>query len=46
MWGLTHRQGKPITSQAIGVLLRHHLYAGIVNVPEYGVVANAVTSSR
>jgi site-specific DNA recombinase len=36
-WGLTNRRGKPFTSQAIGVLLRNRLYAGIVDVPEYGV---------
>jgi DNA invertase Pin-like site-specific DNA recombinase len=35
--GLTNRRGKPLTSQAIGVLLRNQLYAGIVDVPEYGV---------
>jgi hypothetical protein len=38
-WGLTNRRGKPLTSQAIGVLLRNRLYAGIVDVPEYGVRA-------
>src|SRR5262249_31587245 len=36
-WGLTNRHGKPLTSQAIGMLLRNQLYAGIVDVPEYGV---------
>jgi DNA invertase Pin-like site-specific DNA recombinase len=36
-WGLTNRRGKPLTSQAIGMLLRKQLYAGIVDVPEYGV---------
>jgi site-specific DNA recombinase len=36
-WGLTNRRGRPITSQAIGMLLRNQLYAGIVDVPEYGV---------
>ena len=36
-WGLTNRRGRPLTSQAIGVLLRNQLYAGIVHVPEYGV---------
>ena len=36
-WGLTNRRGKPLASQAIGVLLRNQLYAGIVDVPEYGV---------
>jgi site-specific DNA recombinase len=37
IWGLTNRRGRPLTSQAIGVLLRNQLYAGIVDVPEYGV---------
>ena len=36
-WGLTNRRGCPLTSQAIGVLLRKRLYAGIVDVTEYGV---------
>ena len=36
-WGLTNRRGKQLTSQAIGMLLRNRLYAGIVDVPEYGV---------
>ena len=36
-WGLTNRRGNPLTSQAIGVLLRNRLYAGIIDVPEYGV---------
>ena len=36
-WGLTNRRGRPLTSQAIGVLLRNQLYAGIVDVIEYGV---------
>ena len=36
-WGLTNRRGKPLTSQAIGVPLRNQIYAGIVDVPEYGV---------
>jgi hypothetical protein len=35
--GLTNRRGRPLTSQAIGMLLRNQLYAGIVDVPEYGV---------
>src|SRR5919108_2062511 len=38
-WGLTNRRRKPLTSQAIGMLLRNQLYAGIVDVPEYGVRA-------
>ena len=45
-WGLTNRRGRPMTSQAIGMLLRNQLYAGIVDVPEYGVAANEATSSR
>ena len=36
-WGLTNRRGRPLTLQAIGMLLRNQLYAGIVDVPEYGV---------
>ena len=36
-WGLTNRRGRPLTAQAIGVLLRNRLYAGIVDVTEYGV---------
>jgi hypothetical protein len=36
-WGLTNRRGRPLTSQAIGMLLRNQLYAGIVDVAEYGV---------
>ena len=36
-WGLTNRRGRPLTSQAIGVLLRNQLYAGIVDVTDYGV---------
>lgn len=38
-WGVTNRRGRPLTSQAIGMLLRNRLYAGIVDVPEYGVRA-------
>ena len=38
-WGLTNRRGKPLTSQAIAMLLLNQLYAGIVDVPEYGVCA-------
>jgi site-specific DNA recombinase len=38
-WGLTNRRGRPLTSQAIGMLRRNRLYAGIVDVPEYGVRA-------
>ena len=38
-WGLTDRRGRPLSSQAIGMLLRNRLYAGIVDVPDYGVRA-------
>jgi hypothetical protein len=38
-WGLTNRRDRPLTSQAIGVLLKNQLYAGIVDVPAYGVRA-------
>ena len=38
-WGLTNRRNRTLTSQAIGTLLRNRLYAGIVDVPEYGVRA-------
>jgi hypothetical protein len=36
-WGLTNRRGKPLTAQAIGMLLRNQVYCSIVDVPEYGV---------
>ena len=35
--GLRNRRGQPLGSQAIGVLLRNQLYAGVITVPEYGV---------
>ena len=38
-WGLTNRRVKPLTSQAIGMLLRNRLHAGIVDVPEHDVRA-------
>ena len=38
-WGLTNRRSRPLTSQAIGTLLSNQLYAGIVDVSEYGVRA-------
>ena len=43
-WGLTDRRGRPLTSQAIGVLVRNQLYAGIVDVPEYVFEADAPTA--
>ena len=36
-WGLTNRRGQPLSSQAIGMLLRNRLYVGIIDVPESGV---------
>jgi site-specific DNA recombinase len=36
-WGLRNRRGQPLSSQAIGMLLRNQLYSGIVDVAEYGV---------
>ena len=44
--GLTNRRGKPLTSQAIGMLLRNPLYAGIVDVPDTAFALSAATSSR
>src|SRR5690606_37739835 len=38
MWGPINRRGKPLTSQAIGMLLRNQLYAGIVDVPSTAFV--------
>jgi hypothetical protein len=35
--GVTNRRGRPLTSQAIGMLLRNQLYVGIVYVTQYGV---------
>jgi hypothetical protein len=45
-WGLTNRRGRPLTSPAIGVLLRDQLYAGIVDVTEYGVQRENAATSR
>ena len=36
-WGLTNRRGEPLTSQAIGMLLRNRLYIGLIDVPDFGV---------
>jgi DNA invertase Pin-like site-specific DNA recombinase len=35
--GLRNRRGQPLSSQAIGMLLRNQLCAGVIDVPEYGV---------
>ncbi len=35
--GLRNRRNQPLSSQAIGMLLRNQLYAGVIDVPEYGV---------
>jgi hypothetical protein len=36
-WGPSNRRGQPLSSQAIGMLLRNSLYVGIIDVPEFGV---------
>jgi len=36
-WGLTNRRGQPLSSQAIGMLLRNRLYIGIIDVPDFGI---------
>ena len=36
-WGLTNRRGQPLSSQAIGMLLRNRLYVGVIDVPDFGV---------
>ena len=35
--GLRNRRNQPLSSRAFGMLLRNQLYAGIIDVPEYGV---------
>ena len=35
--GLRNRRGQPLSSQAIGMLLSNPLYAGVIDVAEYGV---------
>jgi site-specific DNA recombinase len=35
--GLTNRRGQPLSSQAIGMLLRNRLYIGMIDVPDFGV---------
>jgi hypothetical protein len=45
-WGLTNRRGKLLTSQAIGILLRNQLYAGIVECPSTASAPSAATSKR
>lgn len=35
--GLLNRRNQRLSSQAIGMLLRNQLYAGIIDAPEYGV---------
>ena len=40
-WGLTNRRSRPLTSQAIGMLLRNRLYAGMVDVREHDATARA-----
>jgi len=36
-WGLTNRRGQPLSSQAIGMLLRNRLYIGMIDVPDFGI---------
>ena len=36
-WGLTNRRGQPLSSQAIGMLLRNRLYVGVIDVPDFGL---------
>ena len=43
---LTNRRNRPLTSQAIGVVLRNPLYAGIVDVPGTVFAESAATSIR
>ena len=35
--GTDNRRGEPLTSQAIGMLLRNRLYIGLIDVPDFGV---------
>ncbi len=35
--GLTNRRGQPLSSQAIGMLLRNRLYIGAIDVPDFGI---------
>jgi site-specific DNA recombinase len=37
--GLRNRRGRPLSSQAIGMLLRNRLYTGVIDVAEYDVRA-------
>lgn len=34
--GLRNRRGRPLSSQAIGMLLRNQLYAGVIDVARFG----------
>ena len=36
-WGLTNRRGQPLSSTAVGMLLRNRPYIGIIDVPDCGV---------
>ena len=35
--GTDQPRGQPLTSQAIGMLLRNRLYIGIIDVPDFGI---------
>jgi hypothetical protein len=45
-WGLTNRRGRPLTSQAIGVLVRNQLSPQSWTCPSTAFAASAATSSR
>jgi DNA invertase Pin-like site-specific DNA recombinase len=45
-WGLTNRRGKPLTSQAIGVLLRNQLLRALSTCPSMAFAASVATSNR
>ena len=46
VWGLTNRRGRPLTSQAIGTLLRNRSTPASWTYPSTAFVRSAVTSSR
>ena len=45
-WGLTNRRNRPLTSQAIGVLLSNQLTPASWTCPNTGSVRSVVTSSH
>jgi hypothetical protein len=44
--GLRNRRGRALSTQAIGMLLRNQLYAGVIDVREYAVRDRCGVSSR